>query len=64
LLELITRGLHERDIIFKTNPIYGGLSLLEQKPTALVLTEKSARSERKRFYSNDLHGKEELKTPQ
>jgi hypothetical protein len=66
LLELITRGLHERDIIFKTNPIYGGLSLLEPKPTAplLVLPEKSARSERKRFYSNDLHGKEELKTQQ
>jgi hypothetical protein len=65
-LELITRGLHERDLIFKTNPIYGGLSLLGQKPTAplLVLTEKSARSERKRFYSNYLHGKEELKTQQ
>jgi hypothetical protein len=65
-LELITRGLHESDIIFKTNPISGGLSLLEQKPTAplLVLLEKSARSERKRFHSIDLHGKEVLKTQQ
>jgi hypothetical protein len=51
LLELITRGLHERDVMFKTNPIYGGLSLLEQKPTAplLVLTENSARRERNAF---------------
>jgi len=66
LAELITRGLHERDIISKTNPIYGALSLLEQKPTAplLVLPEKSVRSERKRFHSNDLQGKEELKTQQ
>jgi hypothetical protein len=27
LLELITRGLHEREISFRTNPIYGHLSL-------------------------------------
>jgi len=48
-LELIIRGLHERDIIFKANPIYGALSLPDQKPTVplLVLPKKSARSERK-----------------
>jgi hypothetical protein len=30
LLELMTRGLHEREIIFRTNPIYGHLSLFSR----------------------------------
>ncbi len=61
LLELITRGLHEREI----NLIYR-ITLLAHKSTApfLVLLEASAKSERGRPLSNDLHGKEESNTQQ
>jgi hypothetical protein len=35
LLELITRGFRERKIIFRTNPIYGHLSLFSRTNTGL-----------------------------
>jgi hypothetical protein len=46
LLELITRGLHEREIIFKTNPIYCRLSPFSRTNRELRFSSSPAEGRR------------------
>ncbi len=46
LLELITRGLHEREIIFKTNPIFCRLSPFSRTNRELRFSSSPAEAQR------------------